>query len=111
MPFAYLPGASSSPSRHHRFLSQLFSSTYKSLFPQLLSFLICTKPPGCRGLSFEFFLRTFRTFRLSRHSRRSLVFSCISRLFGSVAKLNSFLFNRIHTLFAKHRGWVVPPSV
>jgi hypothetical protein len=31
---------------HHRFLSRFFSSTYKSLFPQLLSFLIYTKPQG-----------------------------------------------------------------
>src|SRR2546423_15488341 len=101
MPFAYSPGASSSPSRHHRFLSRLFSSTYKSLFAQLLSFLIYTKPPGCRGLSFEFFLRTFKTFRLSRHSRRSLVFSYISGLLGSVAKLKSFIVNRIHTPFGQ----------
>jgi hypothetical protein len=32
---------------HHRFLSRLVSSTYKSPFPQLLSFLIYTKPQGC----------------------------------------------------------------
>src|SRR2546423_6848685 len=44
--FAQLPRATSPPSPHHRFLSQLFSSTYKSLFPQLLSFLIYTKHPG-----------------------------------------------------------------
>src|SRR2546423_1001424 len=69
MPFAHSPRATSPPSPHHRFLSRLFSSTYKSLFPQLLSFLIYTKPPGCGGLPFQFFLRdlqdlpTFKTFQ------------------------------------------------
>src|SRR2546421_4892227 len=69
MSFAHSPRATSPPSPHHRFLSPLFSSTYKSLFPQLLSFVIYTKPPGCGGLPFEFFLRnlqdlpTFKTFQ------------------------------------------------
>src|SRR5882762_2548903 len=34
------------PPPHHRFASLAFSSTYKSLFSQLLSFHIYTKPPG-----------------------------------------------------------------
>jgi hypothetical protein len=33
---------------HHRFLSRSASSTYKSLFPQILCFLIDTKPQGWR---------------------------------------------------------------
>ena len=34
------------PPPHHRFASHAFSSTYKSLFSQPLSFHIYTKPPG-----------------------------------------------------------------
>jgi hypothetical protein len=36
-------------SANHRFLSSLFSYSYKSLFPQSLYFHIHTKPPGVRG--------------------------------------------------------------
>src|SRR5947209_18701078 len=67
--FAHLPRATSPPSPHDRFLSRLLSSTYKSLFPQLLSFLIYTKPPWCGGVRLQFFLRdlqdlpTFKTFQ------------------------------------------------
>src|SRR2546423_4151226 len=31
--------------------------------------------------------------------------SAISELFGTLEKLKCFLFNKIQTLFAKHRGW------
>jgi hypothetical protein len=44
-------------SANHRFLSSLFSYSYKSLFPQSLYFHIHTKPPGCGDLG-----------SLSRHS-------------------------------------------
>src|SRR2546423_10331658 len=55
MVFTALPRATTPSSPHHRFLFRLFSSTYKTLFPQPLSFLIYTKPRGCGGLLFEFF--------------------------------------------------------
>jgi hypothetical protein len=42
----YFPRSHSSIPPHHRFLSPFLSSAYKSLFPQLLSFLIYTKRPG-----------------------------------------------------------------
>src|SRR5205814_840141 len=47
----------------------------------------------------------------SRHSRRSLVFSCTSKLFVAQKKLKCFIFSGIQTLFAKHRGWEVPSNV
>src|SRR5256885_15867264 len=40
--------------------------------------------------------------------RRSRVFSYISRLFVSQGKLKCFVFSKIQTLFAKHRGWGYP---
>ena len=36
------------------FAGPLFSYSYKSLFPQPLSFHIHTKPPGCEGAHFQF---------------------------------------------------------
>jgi hypothetical protein len=85
---------------HHRFLSPSFSSTYKSLFPQLLSFLIYTKPPGvptpCRA----------RASRRRVHFQLSTVLSAICRLFGSVAKLNSLVFKGMPTLSQKNTGCV-----
>src|SRR2546421_8711923 len=45
--------------RTHRFLSKLFSATYKSLFPQLPSFHIYTKRRG----GAPFFVSTFTTLR------------------------------------------------
>src|SRR5256885_7945693 len=48
------------------------------------------KPRGVGVSPLNFLAETLKTFRLSRHSRRSFVFSCISKLFGSVTKLKSF---------------------
>jgi hypothetical protein len=69
---------SKSVRRNHRFASSLFSSTYKSLFPQPLSLHIHTKPRGVWALLLRSLLRpsgssepsrpsdlqTFKTFRL-----------------------------------------------
>src|SRR5437868_608959 len=43
----------------------------------------------------------------------SLSVSIISELFGASRKLKSFVFNKIQTLCAKHRGWgyARPPAV
>ena len=83
---------------HHRFLFPLFPLTYKSLFPQLLSFLIYTNP---RGVAYPPTHFPFSRF----HFLASSLFSAISRLFASVAKVNVFPFSTIRTLFAKYRGW------
>jgi hypothetical protein len=84
----------------HRFLSPSFSSTYKSLSPQPLSFLIYTNPLGVpmpRFLSMPF---------NTVHDLLSALFSLIYKLFCSVAKLICRVFNRMRTLHEKMPGWL-----
>src|SRR5256885_17145499 len=110
MSFAHSPRATSPPSPHHRFLSRLLSSTYKSLFPQLLSFLIYTKPPGCGGLRFQFFLRnlqdrpTFKTFQTI-----PCVFMHFRTLWPS-CKTQVYCFQQNPNSFSKTPGVGVPST-
>jgi hypothetical protein len=86
----------------------LESQTYKSLFPQLLSFHIHATPPGVSpsvisapnsALSvLRFFLQLFC---------QQLTDSCT--LLRSFYALSPFVFNHLQTLFPKHSGWGVPP--
>jgi hypothetical protein len=93
---------------HHRFLSPFFPSTYKSLFPQLLSFLIYTKPRGvayppaapepCVGGSIFRFPPCFQLLAdsLSQLQNSTGFFSSKCKLFlqntggGSLFRLSSF---------------------
>ena len=68
-------------------------------------------PRGVGVSPLDFSSETFKTSRLSRHSRRSLVFACISKLFVAQKKLKSFAISKIQTLSAKHRGWGYPATL
>src|SRR5205085_1894473 len=63
----------STPSAH-RFLSELFSSTYKSLFPQLHCLHIHTKPPGVPPSHFDF--NVFNSPNVQRASDPRKSFNC-----------------------------------
>ena len=79
-------------SANHRFLSTLFSYSYKSLFPQPFSFHIHTKPRGCWG---------DLNALLSRHS-----FTPIFE--GSLATRHfPFIFSNLQPLLRKTGGYGV----
>jgi hypothetical protein len=87
-------------SANHRFLSSLFSYSYKSLFPQFLYFHIHTKPPGCGDLG-----------SLSRHSSLAtrhfpFVLSNLPHLGLSCPSFSRSLrlFSTIYGLFCKNAG-------
>jgi hypothetical protein len=85
------------------FYPPFFSSTYKSLSPQLPSFQIYTKPPGWPTAPPRQSLARRVRYPLST------LFSVVCELFAAVAKLNFFLFSKIQTLSAKCRGYGISP--
>src|SRR5437868_611751 len=97
MSFANLPGATFLPTRNHRFLSELFSSTYKSLVPQLHCLHIYTKRRGVPPPDFQdpYGFRDIPDYPPSFHAFRD-----------SLAQLQNStpLFSRKSTLFSQNTG-------
>jgi hypothetical protein len=88
----------------HRFLIPLFSGSYKSLFPQPLSFHIYTKPRGCGG----YFCPAVHESQVTGHKSRPFI--CLPPLCSLVALFSAlvpFVFNSLQPLFPKCRGWGV----
>ena len=95
-----------SASQSRRFAGPLFSSPYKSLFPQLPSFHIHTKP---RGVTLRCFLQDIAT-SVSRTCLANPMFSAACRLFVSLCPLfrtRSLCFQAFAASFAKIPGWGV----
>ncbi len=80
------------------FLGPLFSYSYKSLFPQLLSIHIHTKPPGVWGISVWLF-----TSHRSRVTTHVLSLACSLFVVSLRSFLHSFpLFSRACSLFCQN---------
>jgi hypothetical protein len=79
--------------------NSLFSYSYKSIFPQPLSFHIHAKPPVC----FQEFL-PLRALCLGGKSIFFILLPPLSSLFALFSALVSFVFNRLQPLFRKHPG-------
>ncbi len=80
------------------FLGPLFSYSYKSLFPQLLSIHIHTKPPGVWGISVWLF-----TSHRSRVTSHVLSLACSLFVVSLRSFLHSFpLFSRACSLFCQN---------
>jgi len=91
-------------SANHRFLSSLFSYSYKSLFPQSLYFHIHTKPPGVSPRTFPF--RTSPALCLVVSAANPML-SATCRLLISLASLfraRSLCFQQHADSFCKMRG-------
>jgi hypothetical protein len=83
----------------HRFLIPLFSGSYKSLFPQPLSFHIYTKPPGRVGV---ISVRLFTSHR-SRVTSHVLSFACSLFALSLRSFPHSFpLFSRAYSLICEN---------
>lgn len=100
-------------SANHRFLSSLFSYSYKSLFPQSLYFHTHANPGGWGSSAVYLATRLPRAFmrRVTRHSPLPFYFQQVAASFALLAlffALPLFVFNRLQPLFAKCRGMGTP---
>src|SRR2546423_2453350 len=86
---------------HANFVDLFFSTGLHTLLPQPPFFHVNTEGPVRLAIV------RVRT-RDIQVCRRSPVFSYSSRLFVAQEKLKCFVFSKIQTLFAKHRGWGYP---
>src|SRR5437868_15360123 len=86
-PFCPLPTIDFYPDCFHQLTNP--SSRNSFLFSSIQN------PRGVGVFPLNFSSETSKTFRLSRHSRRSLVFSSVCGLFGPVPKLKCFIFSGI----------------
>jgi hypothetical protein len=75
--------------------------------------LECALPKNMGGGAYSFQFRTGHSPLPTRHATQVLSFHVLAHsfaLFCTQAKLNSFIFNRFHTLCEKHVGWGRDPS-
>src|ERR1700736_3686752 len=98
--------ASVPPWQIQRFsLAPLFSYSYKSLFPQPLSFHIHAKPRGVTlPTPYQEFLPPC-ALCLGGKSILFILLPPLLSLFALFSALVSFVFNRLQPLFRKHPGW------
>src|SRR5256885_16879147 len=70
------------------------------------------RPNSARAASFSYLRLLIGLASTASHESlpTSHAFSVLCRLFASFSKLKFFIFSKIRTLLAKHRGWGYPRS-